>query len=786
MTQREQRRASSNPQFRADSIRSVGTRSWVDVSVLFVLTVLGLVGFEPPFGGFSFLLAGLGGLAVGAATGIVAGMLRLSVVSTVLAAVLGYFLLGSAFAVPNQAILGVLPSLQSLASLAVGAVYGWADIVTLQTPIGAPEYISVVPFVATWVVALVATSLATRWLPYRPRAAWRNGVILLGPVSLYLAGILIGTDNPYQAGVRGTAFAVITLVWVAWRTPVGGAIAADGTRRLRNRKLAGTAVLVAGAVLLGGGSAFVLAPPEDQRFVLRDEIDPPFDPLQFPSPLAGFREYSKLMRDDTLFTVDGLQTGDRVRLATMDTFSGKLWNVTGPETQTGGSGSFSLVGRELPHQNFITADRRELRVTIADYSDVWIPSIGYPTSLEFTGGAAGDESDEMRYNVATGTAVLTSGLSDGDSYRIRADVQRVLTPEALRGAAPAAITLPPITDNPDVTTSKAQEFAGGATEPAAQLEAIRLNLSEDGYLSHGLASDSVPSRAGHGADRIDDLLSRNQMIGDEEQFASAFALMASTFGYPARVVMGFAPEVIDGQTTEVRGEHVTAWVEVAFDGIGWVAYDPTPEETDIPQDQTPKPQIEPQPQVRQPPRADNDPEDLLTPVELDNEDTDDETPFVIPGWVYAIALSILVPATIVLMPMLVIATLKARRVRRRRSAPTADQQVAGAWDELVDRYSELGYTVPKKSTRRVVAGALESQVAESERPPQLLALATDADEAVFSGNAVDTKRSERVWTEAIAAVAVAEQAVTRTRRLMSRYRVRPHRAARRSTKRTRP
>ncbi|MEY2848531.1 MAG: hypothetical protein RI885_1196 [Actinomycetota bacterium] len=752
----------------AADLRRPSGRTGVDIAVVLVLSVLGVLGFEPPFGGFGFLLAGLGGLAVGAATGILASMFRLPIIATTLVAVLAYFLLGSAFAMPGQAIAFVLPSLQSLAGLAVGAVFGWADIVTLQTPIGAPQYIAVVPYVATFVVALVATSLAARWLPSRPRAPWRHAVVLLGPVLLYLAGILTGTDSPYQAGVRGISFAVLALVWIAWRRPHGRPAVAGASTRLRNRKLAGTAVLVAVAVVVGGGVAFVTAPPKDQRFVLRDEIEPPFDPLQFPSPLAGFREYSKLQRDEVLFTIDGLQPGDRIRLATMDSFTGKLWNVTGPETQTDGSGSFALVGRALPAPRFVTAERRDdVTVTIGQYDDVWLPSIGYPTRLDFTDGPSTGSTDELRYNVSTGTTVLTPGLTRGDSYTLDAQVQTATDVGDLADVPTAAIALPEIVDNPDVTTSKAQEFAAAATNPADQLEAIRINLSEKGYLSHGLASDSVPSRAGHGADRIDDLLSRNQMIGDEEQYASAFALMASTYGYPARVVMGFAPDIAAEGPTEVRGEHVSAWVEVAFEDVGWVTFDPTPDETDIPQDQTPKPQIEPQPQVRQPPRADKDPEDLLTPVELDDEDTDDDSVFQLPGWVYAVALSLLIPATIVLVPLLVIGALKARRARRRREAATGDRRAAGAWDEVLDRYSELGFEVPRRATRTMVATGLQTQVVADAG---LHSLARAADDAVFSGREIDTDRSDRVWSEAQAAVAVAEGAVTSVRRIVSRYR----------------
>lgn len=757
-------------------VRVPTTRTWVDVAVLTVLVVLGVIGFEPPFGGYGFLLAGLGGLLIGSATGILSSMFRLGALATTAAALVGYFLLGTAFAVPGQAFAVVLPTLQSLASLAVGAVYGWGDIVTLQTPIGAPQYIAVVPFVATWLVSLVATTLATRWLPRNPGSAWRRGIMLTGPVLLYLAGILTGTDTPYQAGVRGITFAVLALVWLAWRRPTVGAAAASVVT-LRRRKIAGVAMLVAASVLVGGGAAFVAAPPKDERFVLREEIDPPFDPLQFASPLAGFREYSKLERDEVLFTIDGLEPDDRVRLATMDSFSGKLWNVTGPETQTDGSGSFALVGRQIPEQTFLTPDSRDdITVTIENYADVWVPSVGYPTELDFTGGAAVDETDEMRYNVSTGTAVLTTGLQRGDSYHLDAEVQRVLTPEELADAAPANLTLPPVVDNPDVTTAKAQEFAGGATSPAAILEAIRLNLAESGYLSHGLASDAVPSRAGHGADRIDDLLSRNQMIGDEEQYASAFALMATTYGYPSRVVMGFKPEVAEGQAVEVTGADVTAWAEVAFDDLGWVAFDPTPDETDIPQDQTPKPQIEPQPQVRQPPRAESDPDDLLTPVELDTDDTDDETPFVLPGWVIVLGLSILIPAAIVLLPLLVVGLLKSRRARRRRSSGPGHDRVAGAWDEMLDRVRELGYRVPPRTTRVLVADDLGGTFGDVA---PLRALATRTDEAVFSGREIDEGRSEQVWTEAMGAVALAEAAATRARRITARYRL-----ARRPRKKT--
>jgi transglutaminase-like putative cysteine protease len=708
---------------------------------------------------------------LGAATGIAASMFRLSAVVTVLGAIALYFLVGTPLAVPAQTVFGVFPSLQSLASLAIGTVYGWADIVTLSTPIGAPEYIGVVPYFAAWFVALLSTTLATRWLSVRPRTAWRFGIALLAPIALYLAGVLLGTDEPYQAGIRGIGFAVLALVWLGWRRR-GTAIAQAGATRLRNRKLAGTAVIVVGAIVLGGAAGVLAAPPNDQRFVLREEIEPPFDPLDYPSPFAGFRHYTKQVTDDVLFTVEGLEPGDVIRLATLDSFTGKLWNVTGPESSAAGSGSFRLVGRELPDPQFITpATRKDITFTMVDYSDVWMPSIGYPTDLVFTGGDAADRADDLRYNVLTGTAVLTSGLHEGDRYTLNAEVQKVIAPSDLDDTEIASVELPPVEGSPDIVTVRAQEFAGTATTPIAQLEAIRLALVDTGYLSHGRASDTVPSRAGHGADRITELFERNQMIGDQEQYASAFALMARSLGYPARVVMGFAPEILEGQdSVEVTGDDVTAWVEVAFEGVGWVAFNPTPDETDIPQDQVPKPQSEPQPQVRQPPRSDHEDEDLLSPVELEESDDDGDDAFVLPGWVLVLGMSVLIPAAIVFVPLLIIAALKARRMRRRRAAAAGHDRVAGAWDELTDQYSELGFTVPQKVTRIHVATALENQLEAEQGPLRSLAVVTD--EAVFSGREVDPAEDETVWTESMAAVELARGTVTGWRRVASRYRLR--------------
>src|SRR6185312_10136231 len=68
-------------------------------------------------------------------------------------------------------------------------------------------------------------------------------------------------------------------------------------------------------------------------------------------------------------------------------------------------------------------------------------------------------------------------------------------------------------------------------------------------------------------------------------------------------------------------------------------------------------------------------------------------------------------------------------------------------------------------------GTLQQQL-PADAPQSLRGIATSTDEAVFSGLDIDGDHSERVWTEALAAIEVASGAVTGARRLLSRFRIR--------------
>ncbi|WP_353988139.1 transglutaminaseTgpA domain-containing protein [Ruicaihuangia caeni] len=753
--------------------RVVSGRGVLDLALVVVLSVIAIAGFGAAFDDAGFLLAGVGGLIVGVGAAVLGTRLGLGALATVILAIAGYFVLGTAFAVPEEGVYAVIPTLSSIASLAIGAVFGWADLLTLRAPVELPDYVTAVPYAAAWLVGLIGALLVVRWMEHRRRTVWTHALLLAGPLSLYALSVLFGTEQPVLAAVRGVGFTAIALGWIAWhRFHSAGADIALRRGMLR-RNLASATVLVVAASVLGLGGGMLLTPSADDRFVLRDEIVPPSEQLDFPSPLAGFRKYTKDLTDTVLFSVRGLEPGQRIRLATMDSYDGVLWNVAGVHEARDGSGSFTMVGTTFPEPQLLTpgAEAR-LEVTVAEYGDVWIPGVGYPSQVSLDGDDSRAREHGLRYNAATGSAVLIDGLAEGDAYRLTAQTQLVPATEQLLEVPTANVELPPVSTIPDIVVAKAGEFAGGATTPIEQLRAIEQTMATTGFLSHGAASDSAPSRAGHGADRMVELFERSQMVGDEEQYASAFALMARSLGYPARVVMGFAPEVAEGAVSvDVVGDDVTAWAEVAFEDVGWLPFMPTPEQTDVPQDEVPQPQSEPQPQVRQPPRSENETKDLLTPVDIDDSDTDDEDPFGgIPGWVIVGGLSIVAVLIIVLVPMLIVTALKSRRLRRRRGAAAADASIAGAWEELLDRYSELGFDVPTRVTRTMAAASLEQQVGE-HATGRVLGIAALADDAVFSGREVPDAERESVWNEAHGAVELARLAVSRGRRILSRYRL---------------
>lgn len=770
----------------------------VDVAVVCVALLAALRPLVPVYGASAAWPATVGGVLIGAAVATVGAWRRWSAAG-VAAVLVATYVLGGGLAAPTLTVLGVLPSPAGLRALAAAPVTAWKEMLTLEPPLGGGGALLAVPYLLGLLGAAAATGVALR-----ARDPRRAGAAALVPAVWYPLGLLLGTRDEVRPVLTGVGLAAGLLVWASWRA---GLLT---VRRVGALALLGVLAVGAGAA---GGPAVVA---DRDRFVLRDVIVPPFDPDDYPSPLSAFRAYVKA-DDQPLLTVTGLPAGARVRLATMDRYDGVVWAVSG-DGSAAASGEFRRVGPAIAPT--VQGRAAHVEIEVRARTGVWLPTVGAVTAMHLDPQAAA----RVRYNDATGTAVLLGGVTPGLRYALDVVVPDQ-SDDAQIGAAPAAdVVLPPAVGVPDVVTTAAADVARDAGSPVQVARAIQQALSEQGYFSHGITTaGDYPSLSGHGADRITGLLGSDLMVGDAEQYASAMALMAREMGLPARVVLGVVapstaeqvsavttPGQPDGRTSgaaEVPGAldapdpagptgpvtftsgDIDAWVEIAFAGHGWVAFDPTPPPSRTPQQQQSVTPAKPDPQVVQPPPAEpdvvNPPDDDTEQPQTQDADRDAGSPW----WHRALRVAGIaaVPLALLGAPLIVLAGLKARRRRRRRRHPDPTVRVAGGWQELVDAATDLGRTVGVNTTRREAARALaaafgppaaagSSGTSRARRPAgpvgdlpaQLHELAADADAAVFGPAGVTPDAAGSYWERVVAATERMRRSSDRRRRLRSR------------------
>ena len=425
----------------------------------------------------------------------------------------------------------------------------------------------------------------------------------------------------------------------------------------------------------------------------------------------------------------------------MDEYDGMVYNVTdgGPTS----SSAFSpLRGNMSPDAEGVPVT---LRITVDQYGGVWMPTAGELSEIRFEG----DREEELRrgtyVNTATGTAVATPKLREGDEYSIDAVMPVMPDDDQLAEVEFGSVTQPKQRNVPEEITSLAAETVANAESPIEQVRALETFLSEGGFFSHGLEGE-VLSRAGHTSERITTLLGGDQMIGDDEQYAVAMALLAGELGIPVRVVMGYYPdEEQDGEPVfTATGDNVHAWVEVNFEGVGWLPFTPTPPEDQVPNDQNTKPRVDPKPQVLQPPPPPQEPVDLPPTLPDDRESEDESLNIVgIIGAILLIGGISLAILALLMSPFIVIGAWKAAKRRSRRTAPRTADRISGGWDELTDRAVDYGARLTPGGTRPEEAAAVVATLSV----PRVGELAQRADADVFGPSDPTPEDVEAFWSE---------------------------------------
>ncbi|GAA3659575.1 transglutaminase-like domain-containing protein [Microbacterium marinilacus] len=738
-------------------------RRWVlDLGASALLMLVAVIGFWPTFESPVVLLAGLGGLILGLGIAALGALRRWGILLVAAGVVVAYFLLGGPLALPHTTIVGVLPSLETLQKLALGVVTSWKSLLTTVPPVAPQDGHLIVPFLLLLVFSTLTASLALRVRP----AAWA----LLPAGATIALQIALGTSEVAAPVLQGILLGVVAIAWVAVReawAPTRSAVAVASEdqphedRRHVIRRVA-TAAGVLGVAAAVGGVSTLFAPPNEIRYVIRDVIIPPFDIRQFPSPLQDFRIYVDDFADEPLFTATGLPDGARVRLGTMDAYSGVVYNVSDS------SSAFTPLRSNMAAG--VDGETAEVRVEIGAYRDVWLPDVGQVDAVEFEGGRAEELRRATYYNPSTGTGVVTAGLAEGDAYTFTTVVPSVPDEATLAEDAFAQVEVP----QPVAVPERLGELAADAISEAAaktpfeKVKALQTFLVEGGFFSHGL-DEAEFSPSGHGSARLATMTSADQMVGDDEQYAAVMALMAHEVGIPARVVMGFHAEESDGGQLVANGDNLHAWVEVAFADSGWVAFDATPDEDKEPKDQTTQPKTDPQPMPLQPPPPPKEDADEPPLVPDDREAEDDDEP--LPGYLgLALAIGGISLGTIALLlaPFVIIGAIKAARRRKRRQAQAPADRMSGGWDELMDRAVDFGRGVPAGGTRYEQSAQLVATLEE----PRVATLAVRADAGVFGPGEPTDGEIEAFWTEVDEVVGGMSSRASLWKRLRARLNLR--------------
>ncbi|MCW2533640.1 MAG: Transglutaminase-like enzyme predicted cysteine protease [Blastococcus sp.] len=465
---------------------------------------------------------------------------------------------------PGGAIGGVIPTRASLAELAGVLANGGAELREQATPALPLTGLLAMTTLFVGLIAVVVDLVAV---------AGREAALAgLGLLVLYCVPVATITGGIGFVAIAAPAVGLTLLLWTdqrrrvgsASRPPESGLASRLGTGTLAALRI-GAAALVAGLVVgtvvptlsegsfatgVGGGSGGATGTSLDPVVKLTGQ-------LMLPEPID-------LLRMDTSVEDPGY-----LRAVTLDDYDSTngwtLSNLAGEESIAGNDRLAPLPPRQQARP--VTATIRAIH-----HADRFLPVPASPLSVRMQN----EQGQAWRYDPATGTVFGRDVTSAGRSYT-------VVATEPRPAAALLAASQPLPADNgvqllytelpeldPRVLAAVA-EATGDAVTPYERVHNIHAYLSDraNGF-RYSLATEPGTS----GDDLVDFLRLRR---GYCEQYAGAMAVMVRAAGVPARVALGYTPgqQQHDGSRL-ITSDDAHAWVEVYFQGLGWVPFDPTP------------------------------------------------------------------------------------------------------------------------------------------------------------------------------------------------------------------
>ena len=272
------------------------------------------------------------------------------------------------------------------------------------------------------------------------------------------------------------------------------------------------------------------------------------------SPLVDIRARMKNRGNTQLFTMQSSDGPHYWRAIGLMDFDGASWGPAQEEIGEMGDRSGEVL---------VGGPRVTQILSVKGLRDKLVPAAYHPVQVA---------RDDVLWASESGTLLLPDDRTlERDDVVALASIVSELTPELLRAAtvagAPAGSTSLP-DGFPDTARNAALDVTAGATTPFDQALALQ------SFFQQNFTYD-LNVQLGNSNDAIDAFLRDRR--GFCQQFAGTFAAMARSIGLPARVAVGYTPgDLGNDGLYHVYGRHAHAWPEVWFQGIGWVAFEPTP------------------------------------------------------------------------------------------------------------------------------------------------------------------------------------------------------------------
>ncbi|MFC6824045.1 transglutaminase TgpA family protein [Halopelagius fulvigenes] len=241
--------------------------------------------------------------------------------------------------------------------------------------------------------------------------------------------------------------------------------------------------------------------------------------------------------------------------AAYDRYTGDGW------VRTGSTDPYSGRLRGPPGASRTVEQTVTAKDTISILPAAWRP-------VELDGDVASDAEVTQQGNLRP-----TRSLDSGEQYTVTSQMPLYTTEELRRSGTdyPEVIEeqylqLPDST--PNRVRQKADEIAGDEDNPYDKARAIEAYLEENKRYSL-----SVSQPSGNTADAFLFEMDAGYCV----YYATTMVVLLRSEGVPARFVTGYTPGERTGEGQYVvRGLDAHAWVEVYFEDVGWVRFDPTP------------------------------------------------------------------------------------------------------------------------------------------------------------------------------------------------------------------